>query len=179
MPRNSIRLRVDGLYVRDVTRGMDGWVVQADSRAKATCPVCQTRSSSRHSRYIRQVRDLPVQGVPVRLEIRANRWCCLDPDCPRQIFTERLPDLVPPHGRRTERTAAVLRVFAHGAGGRPAELLLGDLGVRASRSTVLRHLRRHMPEPSVQRQLRVVGIDDWAWSKGHCYGTIIIDLERR
>src|SRR6202012_191480 len=25
---------------------------------------------------------------------------------------------------------------------------------------------------------RVVGIDDWAWRKGHRYGTIVVDLER-
>ncbi len=26
--------------------------------------------------------------------------------------------------------------------------------------------------------IRVVGVDDWAWSKGHSFGTILVDLER-
>ena len=26
---------------------------------------------------------------------------------------------------------------------------------------------------------RVVGIDDWAWRRGHTYGTLVVDLERR
>ncbi len=25
----------------------------------------------------------------------------------------------------------------------------------------------------------IIGIDDWAWRRNHCYGTLICDLERR
>jgi transposase len=24
----------------------------------------------------------------------------------------------------------------------------------------------------------IIGVDDWAWRKGHCYGTLIVDLQR-
>jgi transposase len=45
-----------------------------------------------------------------------------------------------------------------------------------SRNTLLRRVRTlalpEAPEP------QVVGIDDWAWRKGHRYGTIVVDLER-
>ena len=45
-----------------------------------------------------------------------------------------------------------------------------------SRNTLLRRVRGlSRPEgPPPQ----VVGIDDWAWRKGHRYGTIVVDLER-
>src|SRR3954462_7460501 len=33
-------------------------------------------------------------------------------------------------------------------------------------------------EPEELAVVRAVGIDDWAWRKGHRYGTIVVDLER-
>jgi DNA-binding NarL/FixJ family response regulator len=46
----------------------------------------------------------------------------------------------------------------------------------ASGDTLLRLVRRIEPEePAV---VRAVGLDDWAWRKGHRYGTIVVDLER-
>jgi hypothetical protein len=42
----------------------------------------------------------------------------------------------------------------------------------------LRELRRTAPEKK-RPAPRVVGIDDWAIKRGHHYGTIVVDLERR
>jgi transposase len=48
-----------------------------------------------------------------------------------------------------------------------------------SRHTVLRRVK-HAVHKSVRRQeLRVVGVDDWAWKKGQSFGTILVDLETR
>jgi transposase len=46
-----------------------------------------------------------------------------------------------------------------------------------SKDTLLRVVRRHAPRD--HERLRVIGIDDWAWRRGHRYGSIICDLERR
>ena len=62
-------------------------------------------------------------------------------------------------------------------GGRPGERLAGRLSMPVGADTLLRLLRRRaVPSPS---DVRVVGIDDFAWLKGQRYGTIICDLERR
>ena len=41
---------------------------------------------------------------------------------------------------------------------------------------MLRYLRE-VSTPSVT-QVRVVGLDDWAYKRGDTYGTILVDLER-
>jgi transposase len=69
--------------------------------------------------------------------------------------------------------------MGHGTGGRPAERLLHRLGMAVSDDTILRQLKRASRAGQAERPLRVVGIDDWAWSKGYSYGTILVDLVGR
>lgn len=62
-------------------------------------------------------------------------------------------------------------------GGRPAQAIARRLLLPVSKDTLLRTVRRRAAIPVDAP--RVVGIDDWAWRKGHRYGTLICDLERR
>lgn len=48
--------------------------------------------------------------------------------------------------------------------------------ILASGSTLLCQLRRKVIMPSAQAP-RVLGIDDWAWHRGHRYGTILCGVE--
>jgi transposase len=66
----------------------------------------------------------------------------------------------------------------HALGGEAAARLAADLGLATSADTVLRELRRS-DVARRKRAPRVVGIDDWAITRGHRYGTIVVDLERR
>ena len=47
-----------------------------------------------------------------------------------------------------------------------------------SRDTLLRALRRQGSKVTMAPPV-IVGIDDWAIARGHRYGTIMVDLERR
>lgn len=64
-------------------------------------------------------------------------------------------------------------------GGRPAEHLMGRLGMPVSDDTILRLIKRRTSTSSSNVDIMVVGIDDWSWRRSTRYGTIMVDLARR
>jgi transposase len=110
----------------------------------------------------------------VRLQLTVRKFRCRQPNCVRRIFTERLSALVAAYARNTDRLVTVLRTVAMALGGNAGARLAARLQVLTSAATLLRLVRR-VPIPSVP-DLQAVGIDEWAWRRGHRYGTILVDL---
>lgn len=80
----------------------------------------------------------------------------------------------------TRRCEEIVRQVAYALGGRPGQRLIRRLGLRCSRNTLLRRIKRWAQSRPCAENISVVGVDDWAWRKGYgSYGTILVDLERR
>jgi transposase len=161
---------LDDIDIMDGTMSISGTAQMASAR----CPLCGRRSRSVHSWYSRTVSDLPVARIVVVLRLRVRRFFCCVPSCPRRIFTERLPALVAPHGRWSQGLRAVVQQIGFALGGEAGARLARVLGMRTSPDTLL-NLIRAKPLPAVG-DVRLLGLDEWAWRKGRRFGTILVDL---
>ncbi len=143
----------------------------------AACPQCRTEGSRVHSRYQRTVADVAFGRRCLVLKLLVRKWICANASCSQRIFAERLPGLVQRYARMTDRLIEALQAIGVTTNGADAARIASSLGMPTTAKTIIRRvLQLSLPsEGSISK----VGIDEWAWRKGHTYGTILVDLEKR
>jgi transposase len=120
-------------------------LVAVDPEA-ARCPDCGQKSTSGKEWVLTRPRDLPVGGMAVLLQWRKRRRRCRTVDCPRDSFTERVPE-VPARARTTTRLRARLATAVED--GRCQAEVAATFGVSwpTVQCAVIAHARAEVGEP--------------------------------
>jgi transposase len=145
------------------------------TRSSSCCPLCFQPANRIHSCYTRVVADVPCGGFQVQLVLQMRKFFCDTPECPRKIFTERVPVFVQPWARMTTRLSQMLQALGLATCGELGARLSGHLGIYASPTTLLRRVMALPTAPA--GPVSTLGIDDWSFRRGRKFGTILVDLK--
>ncbi|WP_218074311.1 transposase, partial [Escherichia coli] len=118
---------------------------------------------------------LPCSGQTLWLVFSVRHWYCRNPACSRKIFAESLAPFASSHQQSSQALQNLQRQLGLIAGGEAGKRAATAVGLRCSADTLLRRVI-NTPETK-QSGAPHVGIDEWAWHRGHRYGTLIVNLD--
>lgn len=151
-------------------------ITAVSTQVHPACPVCGMPAVRVHSRYTRQVADLPCGGHQVRLRLQVRKFFCDVLTCARRV-NARAPDAL--CGALGARDTAFVSDRAGDRSGdwRQAGGGTDRLGILTSRHTILRRIMALPTDPV--GQVIELGIDDFLFRRGRTFGTLLVNLQTR
>lgn len=172
------KMNIQGYYpeemeIQEIREKEKGIEIQIKSRSKGSkCPHCGSITMKRSATYRRRAQDLPILGKSVMLDINAYEYRCVE--CGHSV-NESFEGFLLPRSRLTERCRNFIVQLALGTNCESASRILKEIGIEYSGNSIVRLLVRRLEEMPEPKAGSMVGVDDFAFKKGHIYGTIIVD----
>lgn len=138
----------------------------------AICSVCGTVSHARVKSYLtRDIQDLPISEMTVYHAIKANRYYCQNPVCVLQTFIEQFDEIVEKDSRLSNRLKDFIIRQAIESSCNALPKSLRSIGVKVSRDTILRLVKKKGASVLAQNferdDVKVLSIDDVNLKKGN------------
>ena len=151
---------------------------------QAVCPECKTLSHNRTKTYLkRDIQDLPISGMTVFHEVKANRYFCDNLACQSITFIEQFDEIADKDARLSHRLKEFALRTALESSCNGASKTLYSLGAKVSGDTIERELKKKgaiIVTQNLQRDdVNVLAIDDINLRKGNSSTacTVFIDGE--
>jgi transposase len=108
---------------------------------EACCPYCSTVSNKVHSRYMRKLQDLPVQGRKATIYLTNRKYFCRNEDCSHRTFAEQF-SFYEPKATKTKRLhEEIKRISMTQSAVSAAKYLRGSVA-QVSKSTICSLLKK-------------------------------------
>lgn len=146
--------------------------LEPDPQAELICSGCAQACAVVHDNQWRRIRDLPILGHQVDLEVLTQRVAC--PACGPRL---QHIDWLARYQRVTQRLAqAVAALCARLPVAHVAELF--DLHWSTVREIDRRHLHQRLSELAPAQPKRLI-MDEFALHKGHRYASVVLDADTK
>jgi transposase len=138
MERSPFLPLPEGLVLGQVEIGEAQLTVEVIStQLCARCRDCGSLSDAVHWKSQRTVHDVPCGGRKVVLQLKVRKFFCRTATCPRKVKALRLPELVRPWARVSNRLLEELKAIGLAASAEVSERLAPRLGMTIKAPTRL------------------------------------------
>lgn len=187
LPREQIALPlgIKGVRVIAVERAEGSLTMRVQRESPfGVCPRCGVLSQKVNDRRVHLVKDRPIFGSSVRLEVVKRRFKCINDLCCAATFTEEIEGLPRGHSHTELFLRHLYELSKEMTYSGVSRHLMKTYGCRVSIATVYRWAHSHQrqgvdPPGEGSVEAEFVGLDEFSKGRGHDYSVVLVDLVKR